>query len=304
MLTATNSAVHRVSGTGSWQAISPCLSGYTRLLSASANTDGIYAVSMTGGRFYVTSNCQGTTTNCTWTQSSMLGFDVNGNGAITPDEQLLYTTAVAFPPTTPEGRNPGDVYLAASGAPLASDDRTLVSDALGHLFITRDRGATWTPMHGNGTGFDLPNVGIDVVRYDPSDLTGNTLYVGTELGVYRSTDGGQTWHRFGKGFPLVKVTDMFISRTGAMMRVSTYGRGLWELYPSATAEHGVSGNGDWDRDQQLDFVDLAAAASRLGTSPATTARPYYDWNTDLTGTVNGTDAADLTELLNRMGGRP
>jgi hypothetical protein len=196
------------------------------------------------------------------------------------------------------------VYVAASAAPVTNDNLSVVPDALGHLFITQDRGATWAPLHGNGTGFDLPNVGIDVVKYDPSDLTNNTLYVGTELGVYRSTDAGQTWQRFGQGFPMVKVTDMFISRTGSMMRVSTFGRGLWEIYPSATAEKGVSGNGDWDRNQQLDFVDLAATASRLGTSPATTAQPYYDWNTDVTGTVNGTDSDDLTELLNRIGGRP
>ncbi len=303
-LTATDSAVHRVSGTGSWQAISPCLTGYTRLLSASANIDGLYGVSMSGGRFYVTGDCTGTATNCTWTRSSILGFDVNGNGTITPDEQLSYTMQVAFPPTTPAGRNPGDVYVASSGAPVAGDGVTVVPEALGHLFITQDRGTTWAPLHGNGTGFDLPNVGIDVVRYDPSDLTNNTLYVGTELGVYRSTDAGQTWHRFGQGLPMARVTDMFISRTGAMMRVATYGRGLWELYPSATAEKGVSGNGDWNRDQQLDFVDLAAAASRLGTDPSTTAQPYYDWNTDITGTVNGMDSADLTELLNRIGGRP
>ncbi|NMO14350.1 hypothetical protein HPC49_02575 [Pyxidicoccus fallax] len=304
VLTATNSSIHRVSGTGNWQVISPCLTGYTRLLSASPTIDGLYAVSMSGGRFYVTSNCQGSTTNCTWTRTSVLGFDVNGNGTIALDEQLSYTTQAAFPPTTPQGTSPGDVFVAASVAPLTGDNATVVPDALGHLFITRDRGTTWAPLHGNGTGHDLPNVGIDVVQYDPSDLTNRTLYVGTELGVYRSTDAGETWERFGSGLPLARVSDMFISRTGALMRVATYGRGLWELYPSATAEKGVSGNGDWNRDQQLDFVDLAAAASRLGSDPSTTALPHYDWNSDMTGTVNGIDSADLSELLNRMGGRP
>ncbi|MFP2926940.1 hypothetical protein ACLESO_17420 [Pyxidicoccus sp. 3LG] len=304
VLTLTSSGVHRVSGTGTWQAISPCLTGTTRMVTTSANHDGVYGVATSGGRFYVTSNCQGTATACTWTRSSVLGFDVDGNGTITLSEQLPYTTQVAFPPTTPAGRTLGDVYVAASAAPLAYDDLTVVPDALGHLFITQDRGATWAPLHGNGTGADLPNVGINAVKYDPSDLTNNTLYVGTELGVYRTTDGGQTWHRFGNGMPLVSVTELFISRTGAMMRAATYGRGLWEIYPTATAEKGVNGDGDWDRDQQLDFVDLAAAASRLGTDPSTTAQPYYDWHTDMTGTVNGTDSADLTELLNRIGGRP
>jgi hypothetical protein len=304
VLTATNRAIHRVSGTGAWQAISPCLVGVTRNLAASPTIDGLYGAAMSGGRFYVTGNCQGTTTACTWTQSSILGFDVNGNGTVDANERMSYTSMVAFPPTTPAGKNPGDVYVAASAAPVTQDNLTPVPDELGHLFITQDRGATWAPLHGNGTGFDLPNVGIGVVRYDPADTTNDTLFVGTELGVYRTTDGGQTWHRYGHGMPLVSVTDMFISRTGAMMRVATYGRGLWEIYPSATSEKGVNGNGDWNRDQQLDFEDLAALASRLGTDPATTVAPYYDWNTDMVGTVNGTDTADLIELLNRIGGRP
>jgi hypothetical protein len=303
-ITLTDRGVHRVSGTGAWATVSPCLNGFTRNLTASPTIDGLFGVAMSGGRFYVTSNCQNTTTACTWTQSSPLGFDVNGNGTLETREQVAYTAMVAFPPTTPAGKNPGDVYVAASAAPIAQDNLTVVPDALGHLFITQDRGTTWAPLHGNGTGFDLPNVGINVVRYDAGDATNNTLFVGTELGVYRTTDGGQTWHRYGVGLPLVSVTDMFLSRTGALLRVGTYGRGLWEIHPSATAEKGVNGNGDWNRDQQLDFVDLAASASRLGTDPSTAAQPFYDWNTDMVGTVNGTDSSDLTELLNRIGGRP
>ena len=66
-------------------------------------------------------------------------------------------------------------------------------DALGRVFITRNRGATWQSFKGNGTGFDLPNVPVNVIRYDPGDLTNNTLYAGTDLGIYRTTDGGQTW---------------------------------------------------------------------------------------------------------------
>ncbi|XXF79956.1 hypothetical protein P2318_09460 [Myxococcaceae bacterium GXIMD 01537] len=303
-LALTDRGVHRVSGTGSWAAVSGCLTGLTRSVWASLTLDGLYGVSMSSGRFQVTGNCTGDTTACTWTQSSVLGFDVSGNGLIETREQLSFTTAVAFPTTTPAGKLDGDVYVAASVATLAMDNLTPVPDALGHLFITQDRGATWTPLHGNGTGFDLPNVGIDVVRFDPTDATNNTLFVGTELGLYRTTDGGQTWRRYGRGLPMARVTDLFISRNGSMMRVATWGRGLWEIHPSATSEKGVAGSGDWNRDQVLDFRDLAAAASRLGTDPSTQTAPYYDWNLDLNGSVNGLDSADLEELLGRMGGRP
>src|SRR6185295_3856228 len=312
-LTISDRKVWRISGDGRWTAVSPCLKddtlvGVNRNVGASETIDGFYGVAINQGRFGVTSDCAGTNTACTWTVSSRLWFDSpafggNGDGVRQPAESMSFTSMVGFPPG-PTGHPVGDVYLGATTAPEMDDYTRNVPASLGHLFLTTDRGRTWTPFHGNGTGFDLPNVGVDVIKYDPGDLTNNTIYAGTELGVYRTTDGGATWDRYGVGLPMVKVTDMFISRTGALLRISTYGRGRWEIYPSATAEHGVNGNGDWDRNLQLDFIDLGAMASRLGTDPSTSTVPRYDWNDDMTGTVSGVDEADLDALLANFGNRP
>ncbi|HVE84644.1 MAG TPA: hypothetical protein VND93_17425, partial [Myxococcales bacterium] len=313
-ITITNRGVHRVSGTGTWAAVSPCLvdAGGTdvinRNVGASQNIDGFYGVAGNAGRFAITSNCAGGTTACTWTVSNRLWFDAaalggNGDGTRQPNESMSFTSMVAFPPGA-TGQPVGDVYLGASAAPFMDDFKTLVPSVLGHLFRTTNRGTSWTPFHGNGTGQDLPNVGIGVVRYDPADLTNNTIYAGTELGVYRSIDGGNTWQRYGVGLPMVLVDDMYIGRNGGILRIATYGRGLWEIYPSATAEKGVSGNGDWDRNLQLDYVDLGAMASRLGTNPSSSTVPLYDWNDDMTGTVNGIDEADLTAFLANFGSKP
>jgi hypothetical protein len=308
-LTVTNRGVFRSSGTGGWTAVSTCLTGpgaavvLTRNLHASPVIDGLYGVALSGGRFGVTSNCQGSTTACTWNINNPLGFDLNGNATIEASERMSFTSMLSFPPG-PTGFPVGDMFLAATTASVMQDGATLVPPGIGHLLRTTDRGLTWTPFHGNGTGFDLPNVGIGTVRYDPSDTTNNTIFVGTFLGVYRTTDGGNTWFRYGVGLPLVNVTDMFISRTGALMRIATYGRGLWEIYPSATAERGVSGNGDWDRNLVLDFRDLGAMASRLSTNPSTTTAPFYDWISDMTGTANSIDDNDLVQFLTRFGDHP
>ena len=309
-LTATDRGVFRISGTaGTWAPVSGCMTApggaaaYVRNIHASPNFDGLYGAALSGGRFAVTSNCTGATTACTWTVNNPLGFDFNGDGTISTAERMSYTSMIAFPPG-PTGQPLGNVFVASSAAPVMQDGTTLVPDAMGHLFRTTDRGVTWTPLHGNGTGFDLPNVGINVIRYDPADTTNNTLYAGTQLGVYRTTDGGLTWHRYGVGLPMVSVTDLFIGRTGGILRAATFGRGLWEIYPSATAEKGVNGNGDWDRDLRLDFIDLAALSSRMGTNPSGGAQPYYDWNLDMVGTVNGIDEGDLTQFLSRFGDRP
>ncbi|HVG61914.1 MAG TPA: hypothetical protein VNA24_25350 [Hyalangium sp.] len=275
-----------------------------QIVMASQNVDGLYGATLSDGRFRVTANCPlaANPTTCTWQLSTPLGVDLDSSGSITPDESLSFSSGLDFPPG-PTGSPAGMVYVASSAAPVTLEGAP-VPEALGHLFRTVDGGATWQPLKGNGTGQDLPNVPIRVVRYDPGDNTNATLYVGTDLGVYRTTDAGNTWERFGSGMPMVQVTDLFISQSGALMRAATFGRGLWEIYPTATAPKGVPGTGDWDRNQQLDFVDLLSTANRLGTTPATSSQPLYDWNQDLTGTVNGIDDADLEQLLSGFGGRP
>ena len=98
------------------------------------------------------------------------------------------------------------------------------------------------------------------------------------------------------------------------MVVSTYGRGIWEINPSANALMGASGNGDYDRNLQLDWVDLAAMASRLGTTPSTVDTPLYSYLCDMASSVMTpapdvgpaaiVDDADLKALLARIGGHP
>ncbi|WP_224246074.1 WD40/YVTN/BNR-like repeat-containing protein [Hyalangium gracile] len=280
-----------------------CSSGTHRNMYPSTVWDGLIGVATSGGRFRVTSNCTLTTPSneCTWTRSNLLSVDLDNSGSITNEEIILSTSSIDFPPGA-TGKPLGDVYVVASVAEITNAG-TPVPDAMGHVFITQDRGQTWQPLKGNGTS-DLPNLPVDVIRYDPSDTTNQTIYVGNYIGVYRTTDGGQTWHRFGAGMPMVWVRDLFVSRTGAFVRAATFGRGLWEIYPSATADKGVNGNGDWDRNLQIDFQDILATSSRLGSSPATTEVPFYEWNQDLTGQVNGIDDADLAAVLQRFGGRP
>jgi hypothetical protein len=95
-----------------------------------------------------------------------------------------------------------------------------------HLWKTTDSGANWTAIDGNGLPTGVP---VNLITADPGDA--NTLYAGTHLGVYRSQDAGATWVRFGAGLPLVNVTDLYISDNSQLLRVATFGRGIWELAP-------------------------------------------------------------------------
>lgn len=78
-----------------------------------------------------------------------------------------------------------------------------------------------------GTG--LPGVPISKLLVAPDDVSGNTVYAATWLGVYRTTDGGVSWTQFGAGLPTVQVSDLYMPRDGSFLRASTYGRGVWDI---------------------------------------------------------------------------
>jgi hypothetical protein len=258
----------------------------------------LYGVVLSQGYFAVGTDKAGTVT---WSMTTAR----LGAGA-TKDKQLGNGTAIAFPASAAHfkpGAADGSVFIVGSTAPRMFDGLTPVPDASGRIFLTTDGGTTFQPFHGDGTS-DLPNVPIQTILFDPTDTDDRTIFVGNDLGVYRSSDAGKSWIRFGVGLPMVRVTEMHIAKNAGLLRVSTYGRGLWEIFPHRAAAPGVRGDGDWDRNQQIDFLDLGAAASRLGTTPETADQPYFDWHLDLVGTTNSIGDEDLTALLAKFGSHP
>ena len=84
-------------------------------------------------------------------------------------------------------------------------------------------GADWMPL-GDG----LPDVPANSVAIDPLD--GQRVFVGTDIGMYASSDGGATFSPLMVGLPLgVVVTDLEISAEPHVLVAATYGRGAWKL---------------------------------------------------------------------------
>ncbi len=81
--------------------------------------------------------------------------------------------------------------------------------------------ATWT---ASGTG--IPDVPVNAMAFDSAKPL--EIYMGTDIGVYRTIDGGANWTAYTTGMPVVTVFDMAIQQTNRTLRVATHGRGIWE----------------------------------------------------------------------------
>ena len=119
-----------------------------------------------------------------------------------------FATAVAW-------ARPGEIYVSTENP----------DPAAAHLVKSTDGGQTWSRAEGTG----LPPVPISKLLVSHRDPSRKTIYAGTWLGVYESTDAGLTWHLFGKGLPLVMVSDLDMPADGAFLRAGTYGRGVWDF---------------------------------------------------------------------------
>lgn len=84
---------------------------------------------------------------------------------------------------------------------------------------------TWSSAAGSGSS-GLPRIPVSAFMVDPANS--NTLYAGTDIGVFISSNGGASWTAFGTGFPRVPVFDMAITND-RKLRIATHGRGMWEI---------------------------------------------------------------------------
>lgn len=116
----------------------------------------------------------------------------------------------------------------SAGAAVASFDRHLLDDYGPHLYRTSDFGATWTSISAG-----LPEEGwIWVVRQDPKNP--DLLWVGTELGLYASYDGGDSWRTVSEqNLPTVAVHDILVHPRDNDLILGTHGRAIW-IFDDAT----------------------------------------------------------------------
>jgi hypothetical protein len=90
-----------------------------------------------------------------------------------------------------------------------------------HILMTSDGGSTWVDIAGK----KIPQAPInDVIRHPAKP---KWLFVATDVGVYRTTNLGQTWLKVGANLPLVPVNDIDLPAGSNTLYAATYGRSVW-----------------------------------------------------------------------------
>jgi hypothetical protein len=115
-----------------------------------------------------------------------------------------------------------DLFLGVNGFSRRFTDGP--GAGLGHVFESKDSGATWTDITGN-----MPDIPVN----DVVSLPSGGLVVATDLGVvYRAAPTKGTpspaWQRLGAGLPTTTVMDLHLGPDGNLY-VATHGRGLWRI---------------------------------------------------------------------------
>ena len=123
---------------------------------------------------------------------------------------------------------PADYYVTRVFASPLREGTAFLTKAGWHRDVyapyvvrTDDYGKTWTSIAGG-----LPDGTVYAFAQDRKNA--DLLFVGTEMGVFATVDGGKAWFPFGTGLPpYALVNDLLIHPRDADLVVATHGRGLF-----------------------------------------------------------------------------
>jgi hypothetical protein len=216
LILGTNRVWETIDGTNNWVASSPVFdSNVSRVAIAPSNSAVMYA-GLNNGKVYRTANGN-TGAAATWTE-------------ITGTLPGLYITGFWISPT-----NPDEVYVTMGAFSYGQTH---------YIYKTSNAGAAWASIQGN-----LPTLPVWAINSYPSD-SGRVLVVGTDAGMFFSTNDGTAWTALNSGFPLTTIYHVSIDPQATSIVAWTHGRSVWWLaIPQAPVARpdtiGVYNGGNW-----------------------------------------------------------
>jgi hypothetical protein len=212
-----NTIMNGISGTGAWATPVDEDQNLGNHLYTSTN-QGIFRTTAGGNPWVQVANH-----TATWISIS----PVNGN--------VVWTVAGTAKFTTDDGGTWHDA--APYGFPTGGATKILAhptdvntafvtfsgyGDGAAHVAMTTDMGASWANVTGN-----FPSQPVNTIVVNPSLIT--QWFIGTDVGVWVSVTGGETWFPYETGLPNTVVVDLEIKNSLQKLVAGTHGRGAWEI---------------------------------------------------------------------------
>ncbi len=203
----------------SWERISPDLT---------TNDPNKQRQEESGGLTVDNSDAETHTTIYTINESSRNGDLIwvgtdDGNLQITRDGGKTWTNVVGNVPALPSHTWVSTVEASRFDEALAyaTFDGHANGDMKTYVYRTTDYGKTWQSLAtADVTGY------AHVIKEDT--VNKDLLFLGTELGLFISVDGGRQWAQFkGGNLPAVAVRDIAIHPRESDLILATHGRGIW-----------------------------------------------------------------------------
>jgi photosystem II stability/assembly factor-like uncharacterized protein len=147
----------------------------------------------------------------------------DGNLQVTRDGQN-WTNVVDKVPGVPKGTYVSRVVASRvnDGTAFATFDGHRSGDFKVYVFETSDFGQTWRSIASN---LKTENGTVHVIREHPRNT--NLLFLGTEFGLFASTDRGGRWMQIRQNLPTVPVDDILIHPRENDLILGTHGRSIW-----------------------------------------------------------------------------
>jgi photosystem II stability/assembly factor-like uncharacterized protein len=247
---------------GTWTGVSTGIGG----------TNSLFYPPMTACRTNASALALGTTlVNITLTEGTGLGWttQVTLPGLAANTGELVSALSYVNANLIYAGTNQGKVYkltfvsalwgaIAINAPPLPAGQTRYITDigplpansatiivtmggfGTGHVWqgvVPTSGVAAWTNKSGA-----LPDIPVNALVIDPSVATGNRMFIGTDIGVFETTNGGTNWSIISAsstGLPNCAVFDLRLNESTRILRAATHGRGLWEKLIDATSTPAV-----------------------------------------------------------------
>jgi len=157
-----------------------------------------------------------------------------GNAMTETGSYVLHVSqdnGISFQPTVPfvdpRDTRAHNLFISGLETSPTNADRAYAlfsSQGAAKVLKTEDLGQTWEDISGISQGEDrgFPDVAIHCLVEMPFDE--NVLWVGTDLGVFQTEDGGANWSIV-EGLPAVSVWEFKIVNDQVV--AATHGRGIW-----------------------------------------------------------------------------